>query len=308
MSSKDKTLRSIFDELPLRLSHILSPAPITELLPTTLPSSELRLDFLAKLQNQTIFHMEFQFFNDPDMPWRMLRYYTSIAERYKTKNIKQLLVYVGNERLSMKDTLELENLTFRYDMLDIRQIDCRELLESQDPGDRIIACLCRVEDEEYLIRKLLETMEGMRDEERKDFMVKVLTLTELRPNLRVKLSEEVRHMPIVVRPEDIKLPESELRKDLLYSLGLEEGLHKGKQLGLEEGLHRGKQLGLEEGLLLDAQEMLLTVIEGRLGYVPEGVEGRVRKIKDRAYLHGLVRKVVSAQDVEGLLREELRID
>ncbi|MFN0239212.1 hypothetical protein, partial [Hydrogenobacter sp. Uz 6-8] len=184
-------------------------------------------------------------------------------------------------------------------MLDIRQIDCRELLESQDPADRIIACLCRVEDESYLIRKLLETMEGMRDEERKDFMVKVLTLTELRPNLRVKLSEEVRHMPIVVRPEDIKLPESELRKDLLYSLGLEEGLHKGKQLGLEEGLHRGKQLGLEEGLLLDAQEMLLTVIESRLGYVPEGVEERVRKIKDRAYLHGLVRKVVSAQDVEG---------
>ncbi len=42
-------------------------------------------------------------------------------------------------------------------------------------------------------------------------------------------------MPIVVRPEDIKLPKRKLRKDILYRLGLEEG----KQIGLEEG----KQIG-----------------------------------------------------------------
>ncbi len=105
MPSKDITLKDIFEEVPHRLSKILSPAPIKELLPTALPSTELRVDFLARLEDESILHMEFQSFNDTNMPWRMLRYYTAIAEKYKTHNIKQLVVYVGNEKLRMKSSL-----------------------------------------------------------------------------------------------------------------------------------------------------------------------------------------------------------
>ncbi len=46
--------------------------------------------------------------------------------------------------------------------------------------------------------------------------------------------EEVKHMPIVVRPEDIRLPKRKLKKDILYRLGIEEG----KQIGLEEGFFK----------------------------------------------------------------------
>ncbi|WP_213032447.1 hypothetical protein, partial [Acinetobacter baumannii] len=148
--------------------------PIKELLPTALPSTELRVDFLARLEDESILHMEFQSFNDTNMPWRMLRYYTAIAEKYKTYNIKQLLVYVGNKKLRMKSSLKLKNLVFRYEILDIRQIDCRVLLESPDPMDRLLACLCKVEDEAYLIEKLIKTMEGMNEEERKDYLLKAL--------------------------------------------------------------------------------------------------------------------------------------
>ena len=63
-------------------------------------------------------------------------------------------------------------------------------------------------------------------------------------------------MPIVVRPEDVRLPKKMLRKDILYRLGLEEGLSKF------------------------AQEMLIAMIEGKLGYVLEGLEERLREIKD----------------------------
>ena len=143
MSSKDITLKDIFEEVPHRLSKILSPAPIKELLPTSLPSTELRVDFLARLEDESILHMEFQSFNDVNMPWRMLRYYTAIAEKYKTHNIKQLVVYVGNEKLRMKSSLKIKNLVFKYEILDIRQIDCRVLLESPDPMDRLLACLYR---------------------------------------------------------------------------------------------------------------------------------------------------------------------
>ena len=292
MSSKDITLKDIFEEVPHRLSKILSPAPIKELLPTALPSTELRVDFLARLEDESILHMEFQSFNDTNMPWRMLRYYTAIAEKYKTYNIKQLLVYVGNEKLRMKSSLKLKNLVFRYEILDIRQIDCRVLLESPDPMDRLLACLCKVEDEAYLIEKLIKTMEGTKEEERKDYLLKALTFTELRPNLRIRLTEELKHMPIVVRPEDIRLPKRKLRKDILYRLGLEEG----------------KQIGIEEGLLKSAQEMLIAIIEGKLGYVPEEIANRVREIRDVEFLRSLAKKLVSAsEDFTQVLAIELKI-
>ncbi len=327
MPSKDIALKDIFEEVPHRLSKILSPAPIKELLPTALPSTELRVDFLARLEDESILHMEFQSFNDTNMPWRMLRYYTAIVEKYKTHNIKQLVVYVGNEKLRMKSSLKIKNLVFKYEILDIRQIDCRVLLESPDPMDRLLACLCKVEDEVYLIEKLIKTMEGMNEEERKDYLLKALTLTELRPNLRIKLTEEVKPMPIVVRPEDIKLPKRKLRKDILYRLGLEEGkkegeiigIEKGKQIGLEEGRKEGEVIGIEKGrkegevigiekgLLKSAQEMVIAIIEGKLGYVPEGLEEKVREIKDRDFLHALIKKLITSEKVLEVLKEELNI-
>ncbi len=143
-----------------------------------------------------------------------------------------------------------------------------------------MACLCKVEDEGYLIEKLVETMEGMEEEQRKDYIMNLLTLTELRPNLRIRLSEEVRHMPIVVRPEDIKLPKRKLRKDILY------------------------RLGHEEGFLKALQDTVLTAIRGKLGRVPEGVEVRVKSIRDREYLNALIEKLINSGDVLELLREE----
>ncbi len=315
MPSKDITLKDIFEEVPHRLSKILSPAPIKELLPTALPSTELRVDFLARLEDESILHMEFQSFNDANMPWRMLRYYTAIAEKYKTHNIKQLVVYVGNEKLRMKSRLRIRNLTFSYEILDIRQIDCKVLLESPDPMDRLLACLCKVEDEVYLIEKLIKTMESMNEEERKDYLLKALTLTELRPNLRIKLTEEVKPMPIVVRPEDIRLPKRKLRKDILYRLGLEEGevigIEKGKQIGLEEGRKEGEVIGIEKGKQIGelefAQKMVITITEAKLGYVPEGLKERVKDIKDREFLHALIKKLITSEKVLEVLKEELNI-
>jgi len=142
--------------------------------------------------------------------------------------------------------------------------------------------------------------------------LKALTLTELRPNLRIRLTEEVRHMPIVVRPEDIRLPKRKLKKDLLYRLGLEEGkqigLEEGKQIGLEEGRKEGEIIGIEKGLLKSAQDMVVAIIEGKLGYVPEEIANRIREIKDVEFLRSLAKKLVSAsEDFMQVLITELKV-
>ncbi len=60
--------------------------------------------------------------------------------------------------------------------------------------------------------------------------------------------------------------------------------------------------GMNEGERKDYIMKLLTV------YVPEGVEEKVREIKDREYLHNLIKRLVSTEDVLGLLREELNLE
>ncbi len=122
-------------------------------------------------------------------------------------------------------------------------------------------------------------------------------------------------MPIVVRPEDIKLSKRKLRKDILYRLGLEEGevigIEKGKQIGFQEGeaigIEKGKHIGLEEGLLKSAQDMVIAVVEAKLGYVPKGLEEGVREIKDRDFLHALIKKLITSEKVLEVLKEELNI-
>ena len=87
-------------------------------------------------------------------------------------------------------------------------------------------------------------------------------------------------MPIVVRPEDVKLPKKKLKKDILYRLGLEEGFIKA------------------------LQDTVLTLIKSRLGRIPEGVEVKVKSIRDKEYLNALIGKLINSGDVLELLKEE----
>jgi len=106
-------------------------------------------------------------------------------------------------------------------------------------------------------------------------------------------------MPIVVRPEDIKLPKRKLRKDILYRLGLEEGRKEGEVIGIEKGRKIGE--------LEFARKMVITITEDKLGYVPEGLKERVKDIKDREFLHALIKKLISSEKVLEVLKKELNI-
>ena len=92
-------------------------------------------------------------------------------------------------------------------------------------------------------------------------------------------------MPIAVRPEDIRLPKRKLKKDILY------------RLGLEEGRKEGEVIGIEKGLIKSAQDIIIAVVETKLGYVPEGLEERVREIKDREFLYALIKKLIASEKV-----------
>ncbi len=52
------------------------------------------------------------------------------------------------------------------------------------------------------------------------------------------------------------------------------------------------------------QDTALTLIRGKLGQVPEGVEVKVKGIRDREYLNALIEKLINSGDVLEVLREE----
>ncbi len=99
-----------------------------------------RVDLLARVEKDTqsfILHVEIQNNNDLRMPLRMLRYYTDIAFQFNDASIKQYVIYIGKSCLTMADRLDGEALTYRYHIIDMHQIDYRQLL-AQDTPDAIV--------------------------------------------------------------------------------------------------------------------------------------------------------------------------
>ena len=72
----------------------------------------------------SILHLEIQNNNDSLMPKRMLRYYVDIKTKYPKLNIYQYLIYIGKQKLTMKDNIKDKNLNYRYNIIDMHDIDC----------------------------------------------------------------------------------------------------------------------------------------------------------------------------------------
>ncbi|GAB6183015.1 hypothetical protein JCM13991_07560 [Thermodesulfovibrio hydrogeniphilus] len=62
--------------------------------------------------------------------------------------------------------------------------------------------------------------------------------------------------------------------------------------------------GFEKGLLIDAQEMVLSAIEAKLDWIPEGVEEKVKSINEVSYLRALLKRIIKSHDVIELLKQE----
>jgi hypothetical protein len=86
-------------------------------------SIEKEADFvlLGILQNGkvTVYHIEFQSQNYSEMTSRNYMYSALLNLKYR-KPIKQIVIYMGNDPLSMKAELIMPDFTFRYELIDMR--------------------------------------------------------------------------------------------------------------------------------------------------------------------------------------------
>jgi len=234
----DITLREIVSKLPYKFIEILTGKKGVKLLDTSLPNvKDKRADLLVEMEDKNIFHLELQTFNDKNMPIRILEYYLLIREKYKTNKIEQMVLFIG-ENLNMPSFIRENKLSFSYTLKDIKEINCNELINSNDLEDKILAVLCNIEDENRYINAIIEEIIKLDENKRKDYIKKLLSLSRYRTKINEMLIANIKEkvMPITI----------DLKNDPYFKEGLQQGL----QQGLQEGLQEGKKLGLKKGILV----------------------------------------------------------
>ncbi|MBF0426701.1 MAG: hypothetical protein HQL66_12870 [Magnetococcales bacterium] len=244
----DTTLKDLFQEPPQHLLRLLVGKRGLALLPMEFPATMRRVpDLVLAMEDHSILHVDMQSTAEP-MEWRMLMYYALIRQRYPKQALVQKVLYLGMEPWRFPVAIEEPALRFSCEVVDIRDIDCRRMLESPSLEENILAVLCRMEDGRDTIREVLRRISHLKPKARADALTKLVVLSGLR-RLETTVQEEADRMAITV--------------DVMENAVLR-GLFLKTQ---QESEAKGRQEG--------GAYLLLYQIERRFGSPPEWVKAKL---------------------------------
>ncbi|MDM7274047.1 hypothetical protein [Sulfurihydrogenibium azorense] len=145
-------------------------------------------DLVVKLEDNTILHIEIQSTNDPSMPYRMFEYFYLITDKYKPKDLIQVCIYIGKEPLKMSDKIQFSDWTYRYRLIDMKDVPCRELAKSPNITDKLLAGLCKIEDPKFYVENVIKEIKKANPKDRKELFTLFLEISKIRNNIE----EEIR--------------------------------------------------------------------------------------------------------------------
>jgi hypothetical protein len=195
-------------------------------------TQERRMDFACRVlgNEDYIIQIEFQTKNDTLIHYRMLDYYEVLA-RSENLSVKQLLIYVGKEKMTMKNSIEHPILNFNFKIANLSEINYHELLDSNLPESVMLAILGDFQNEnpEQVISTILNRLHTVVKDD--TFLQKCFfrleILSELR-NLESETVKQIRNMPITG---------IDIRKTYFYKevqrLNREDDLKEGRKEGIE---------------------------------------------------------------------------
>ncbi|KJR41735.1 Transposase (putative), YhgA-like protein [Candidatus Magnetoovum chiemensis] len=286
----DITVKSLIKNAPNEFLKMLIGNKSVKFIDTELPTTKVRRpDLLLMTEDGEIFHIELQSRNDIDIVIRMLEYFILVWIIYK-KFPKQILLYIGDKPLTMKDSLMVASdlvkdysMIFRYKVIDIKEIDCQRLLKSDKIEDVVLSLLCRSVNIDDTVSSIVGRLSQLPPKDRRDYVSKLLYLADLR-KVYDKVKKEVSRMPVT-----LDIEESGIYKEALLI-----GEKRGLMEGLIEGEKKGLLIGEKKGLLIGEKKGLM---EGLI----EGIEGML-EIKYNAADIELMNKVKELETIEQLER------
>ena len=133
----------------------------------------------------------------------------------------------------MADGLDLEQMHYRYQVIDMHRVDCNDLLKQDSPDAWVMAVLCDFQDRpprtviheilSRLVERLHEAPPRLRE------YVEMLEILSTNRDLNLNIEEELEMLTIDLE----KLPS--------YRIGERRGLEKGMEEGMEKGAHEKAQ-------------------------------------------------------------------
>ncbi len=196
MQSYDTALKILLrNTRGLALRELTGGAQIAKWLNVELPAMQnLRVDLLGETIAGELIQIELQSSNDLQMALRMAEYCLAIY-RIFGKFPRQLLLYVGKPEMRMGGALESAALQFRYELVDVRALDGRKLLDSSESVDVVLSVLTKFAGERESVHRIVSKLTSYPELERKDALQQLFTLAGLR-TLEENIEEEVNRMPI----------------------------------------------------------------------------------------------------------------
>jgi len=164
----------------------------------------------------------------------------------------------------MKDRVDSPNVSVRFHLVDIRDLDGEKLLASAHVGDNVLAVLTRLSERPKVVRRILDRIAAASPSERDRALAELLILAKLR-RLSGEVTRETRKMPIL---EDI------MDHDVIGP-----AIRKGRVEG--------------------QVELLLSQIQKRFGRVPPAVSQRIAALKP-VQLKRVGLRLLDAQRIEDL--------
>jgi len=195
-----------------------------------------RADIVAIVNNSFVLHLEVQNNNDKTMPYRMLRYWLDIKKDIRLP-VKQYVIYIGKEKLSMKSNLLEDNVNYYYNLIDMKNIDCDLFLKEDTPDALVLAILCDFKDKnpKDVISYIIERLKYHTKDNLQEFRKYLIMLEELSEN---------RNLQELIKEQEM-LSEIKLEKLPSYEIGYERGEERGMQKGVQKGIQKGIQKAIK---------------------------------------------------------------
>ena len=167
---------------------------------------ERRADLVVQLEDGTILHIEFQSTNDKDMAHRAGIYCVLLGHRYHCR-VRQVVLYTGQDKMRMPDSVDLGETKIAYKLIDIRTLESEALIASGRPGDLVLAMLANGGPDRVV--EIIRRANELRGPERQRVLAQLVLLCGLR-QLAGRLTMEVKTMGAT-----IDIAKNEILRDLM---------------------------------------------------------------------------------------------
>lgn len=247
MGQKDIISKKIFKRILVDVATTIFKLDLTtvELIETEQQRVENRqADLCARVKDRAgkafILHIEIQNRNQSDMPDRMLRYLSDIRINYPGEEVIQYLLYIGKAVLAMPDNIHSAQLQYRYNMIDMHDMDYHFFINQNTPDAIIMAVLCDINDRDSkaVIHEILTKLQALTQNDSKQLREYLGMLEILSSNRNINLDIQ----------QEFEMLQIEIEKLPSFVMGEKKGIAKGMEKGIAAG-ERKKALLIAKQLM-----------------------------------------------------------